>query len=166
MAAFLQWGEGREPANPRPHRLRGSKRPALRRCTLLEAALDEALVADGVIAESGTQAKELWHIREAIVEAQLYSGAIKHDVSVPVSRAAEFIIRATAGVTETLPGIRPMAFGHVGDGNIHFNLTQPERADTEAYLARWQEFNHIVHGVVRELQGSISAERVVGMVSE
>jgi D-lactate dehydrogenase (cytochrome) len=133
---------------------------------LLEAALDEALVADGVIAESRTQANELWHIREAIVEAQNYSGSIKHDVSVPVSRAAEFIIRATAGVTETLPGIRPMAFGHVGDGNIHFNLTQPERADTEAHLARWQEFNHIVHGVVRELQGSISAERVVGMASE
>jgi FAD/FMN-containing dehydrogenase len=125
---------------------------------------DEALVADGVIAESGTQAKELWHIREAIVEAQNYSGSIKHDVLVPVSRAAEFIIRATAGVTETLPSIRPMAFGHVGDGNIHLNLTQPERADTEAYLARWQEFNDIVHGVVRELQGSISVERGVGMM--
>ena len=82
----------------------------------------------------------------------------------PVSRVAEFIIRATAGVTERLPGIRPMAFGHVGDSNIHFNLTQPERADTEAYLARWQEFNDIVHGVVRELQGSISAERAVGMM--
>jgi FAD/FMN-containing dehydrogenase len=129
---------------------------------LLEAALDEDLVADGVIAESGAQANELWHIREAIVEAQLYSGSIKHDVSVPVSRVAEFIIRATAGVTERLPGIRPMAFGHVGDGNIHFNLTQPEPADTDAYLARWQEFNDIVHGVVRELQGSISAEHGVG----
>ena len=136
----------------------------------LEAALDEALVADGVIAESGTQAKELWHIREAIVEAQLHSGAIKHDVSVPVSRAAEFIIRATAGVTETLPSIRPMAFGHVGDGNIHFNLTQPERADTDLIRAAavaaeraesaWQRL------VDRREQGSISAERVVGMVSE
>jgi FAD/FMN-containing dehydrogenase len=129
---------------------------------LLEAALDEDLVADGVIAASGAQAKELWHIREAIVEAQLSSGSIKHDVSVPVSRVAEFIIRATAGVTERLPSIRPMAFGHVGDGNIHFNLTQPEPADTEAYLARWQEFNDIVHGVVRELDGSISAEHGVG----
>jgi FAD/FMN-containing dehydrogenase len=121
---------------------------------LLETALDEDLVADGVIAESGTQAKELWHIREAIVEAQLYSGSIKHDVSVTVSRVAEFIIRATAGVTERLPGIRPMACGHVGDGNIHFNLTQPERADTEAYLARWQEFNDIVHGVVRRARSA------------
>ncbi|HEY1433088.1 MAG TPA: FAD-binding oxidoreductase [Stellaceae bacterium] len=129
---------------------------------LLETALEEDLVADGVIAESGQQAKQLWQIREAIVEAQLYSGSIKHDVSVPVSRVAEFILRATAGVTERLPGIRPMAFGHVGDGNIHFNLTQPEGADTAAYLARWQEFNDIVHGVVRELRGSISAEHGVG----
>ena len=82
----------------------------------------------------------------------------------PVSRVAEFIIRATAWVTERLAGIRPMAFGHVGDGNIHFNLTQPEGADTESYLARWQEFNDIFHGVVHELQGSISAERGVGMM--
>jgi FAD/FMN-containing dehydrogenase len=129
---------------------------------LLATALDEGLIADGVIAASGAQAKELWHIREAIVEAQLYSGSIKHDVAVPVSRVADFIIRATAGVCERLPGIRPMAFGHVGDGNIHFNLTQPEGADTAAYLARWQEFNDIVHGIVRDLHGSISAEHGVG----
>jgi FAD/FMN-containing dehydrogenase len=129
---------------------------------LLEVAFEERLVADGAIAESGAQAKDLWRIREAIVEAQLYSGSIKHDVSVPVSRVAEFIIRATAGVAGRLPGIRPMAFGHVGDGNIHFNLTQPEGADTAAYLARWQKFNDIVHGVVRDLSGSISAEHGVG----
>jgi FAD/FMN-containing dehydrogenase len=129
---------------------------------LLGQALEEGLVGDGVIAESGAQAKELWRIREAIVEAQNYSGSIKHDVAVPVSRVAEFINRATLLVTERLPGIRPMAFGHVGDGNIHFNLTQPEGADRQAYLARWQEFNDIVHGVVHELEGSISAEHGVG----
>jgi len=131
---------------------------------LLGAALEEGLVADGVIAESGAQAKELWRIREAIVEAQLYSGSIKHDVAVPVSRVAEFITRASEAVCERLPGIRPIAFGHVGDGNIHFNLTQPEGMDKAAYLARWQEFNDIVHGVVRELHGSISAEHGVGMM--
>jgi D-lactate dehydrogenase (cytochrome) len=129
---------------------------------LLGLALEEGLVGDGVIAESGAQAKELWRIREAIVEAQNYSGSIKHDVAVPVSRVAEFINRATQLVTERLPGIRPMAFGHVGDGNIHFNLTQPEGADRRAYLAHWQEFNDIVHGVVREFAGSISAEHGVG----
>jgi FAD/FMN-containing dehydrogenase len=129
---------------------------------LLATALEEGLVADGVIAESGAQAKELWRIREAIVEAQLYSGSIKHDVAVPVSRVAEFIARASRAVCDRLPGIRPIAFGHVGDGNIHFNLTQPEGMDKAAYLARWQEFNDIVHGVVRELHGSISAEHGVG----
>ncbi|HWZ67535.1 MAG TPA: FAD-binding oxidoreductase, partial [Stellaceae bacterium] len=85
---------------------------------LLGTALEERLVADGVIAESGAQSKELWRIREAIVEAQLYSGSIKHDVAVPVSRVAEFITRASEAVCERLPGIRPIAFGHVGDGNI------------------------------------------------
>jgi D-lactate dehydrogenase (cytochrome) len=129
---------------------------------LLETALADNLIADGVIAETGAQARQLWRIREAIVEAQDYSGSIKHDVSVPVSCVAEFILRATATVTERLPGIRPMAFGHVGDGNIHFNLTQPDGADTAAYLARWHEFNDIVHGIVRELRGSISAEHGVG----
>jgi FAD/FMN-containing dehydrogenase len=129
---------------------------------LLEQALDEGLVADGVIAGSGAQRKALWQIREAIVEAQKFSGSIKHDVSVPVSRVAEFVTRAGAAVTERLPGIRPIAFGHVGDGNIHFNLTQPDGIDKEAYLARWQEFNDIVHGIVRELHGSISAEHGVG----
>ena len=110
------------------------------------------------------RAKELWRIREAIVEAQLYSGSIKHDVAVPVSRVAEFVTRASEAVCDRLPGIRPIAFGHVGDGNIHFNLTQPEGMDKAAYLARWQEFNDIVHGVVRELHGSISAEHGVGMM--
>jgi FAD/FMN-containing dehydrogenase len=129
---------------------------------LLATALEAGLVADGVLASSGAQAKSLWHLREAIVEAQKFSGSIKHDVSVPVSRVAEFVARADAAVKQRLPGIRPIAFGHVGDGNIHFNLTQPPGADTGAYLARWQEFNDIVHALVRDLNGSISAEHGVG----
>ena len=129
---------------------------------LLGSALEQGLVGDGVIAASGAQAKELWRIREAIVEAQNYSGSIKHDVAVPVSRVAEFINRATLLVNERLPGIRPIAFGHVGDGNIHFNLTQPEGADREAYLARWQELNDIVHGVARDFAGSIRPSTASG----
>jgi D-lactate dehydrogenase (cytochrome) len=81
-----------------------------------------------------------------------------------VSRVAEFVTRASRAVCDRLPGIRPIAFGHVGDGNIHFNLTQPEGMEKAAYLARWQEFNDIVHAVVRELHGSISAEHGVGMM--
>ena len=129
---------------------------------LLEEALGEGLIADGTVAASGAQARELWKIREGIVEAQLYSGSIKHDVSVPVSKVAEFVVRASQAVEARLPGIRPIAFGHIGDGNIHFNLTQPEGYDTAAYLARWQEFNDLVHSIVRELHGSISAEHGVG----
>ena len=129
---------------------------------LLEEALQDGLIADGVVAASGAQARELWKIREGIVEAQLYSGSIKHDVAVPVSKVAEFVSRACAAVAARLPGIRPIAFGHVGDGNIHFNLTQPEAYDKAAYLARWQEFNDLVHAVVRDLDGSISAEHGVG----
>jgi FAD/FMN-containing dehydrogenase len=125
---------------------------------LLETALEKDLVADGVIAESGPQARELWKIREAIVEAQLYSGSIKHDVSVPVSRVADFIIRATAGVAERLPGIRPMAFGHVGDGNIHYNVG-PERL-----VAERPAVNRIVYDTVAELGGSISAEHGLGQL--
>jgi D-lactate dehydrogenase (cytochrome) len=131
---------------------------------LLETALAGGHVADGVVAASGAQRTALWRIREAIVEAQLYSGSIKHDVSVPVSRVAEFVTRASAAVCQRLPGIRPIAFGHVGDGNIHFNLTQPPGMDKAAYLVRWQEFNDIVHGVVRELAGSVSAEHGVGLL--
>ncbi|HEV2301687.1 MAG TPA: FAD-binding oxidoreductase [Stellaceae bacterium] len=128
----------------------------------LEAAQQEGLIADGAVATSGAQARELWKIREGIVEAQLYCGSIKHDVAVPVSKVAEFVVRACAVVEARLPGIRPIAFGHVGDGNIHFNLTQPEGYDRAAYLARWQEFNDLVHGIVRDLDGSISAEHGVG----
>jgi FAD/FMN-containing dehydrogenase len=131
---------------------------------LLAAALAEGLVADGVLADSEAQRQRLWHIREGIVEAQLYAGSIKHDVAVPVSRVADFVVRASAAVEARLPGIRPIAFGHVGDGNIHFNLTQPAGADKAAYLARWQEFNDLVHGIVRDLDGSISAEHGVGIM--
>ena len=131
---------------------------------LLEAALGEGLVADGVIAASEAHRRDLWRIREGIVEAQLYSGSIKHDVAVPVSRVADFVIRASAAVEARLPGIGPIAFGHVGDGNIHFNLTQPDGSDKAAYLGRWQEFNDIVHGIVREFSGSISAEHGVGIM--
>ena len=98
-----------------------------------------------------------------MTEAQGYEGgSIKHDVSVPVMRVAEFIRIASAAVEARLPGIRPCPFGHVGDGNIHFNLSQPKGADKAAYLARWDEFNKIVHDIVASLGGSISAEHGIG----
>jgi FAD/FMN-containing dehydrogenase len=129
----------------------------------LSEALAGGLVKDGVVATSTAQARDLWRIREAMVEGQKHEGgSIKHDVSVPVSRVADFITRASTAVTVRLPGIRPVAFGHVGDGNIHFNLSQPPGADTKMFLERRPEFNHIVHDLARGLNGSISAEHGIG----
>jgi len=126
-------------------------------------SMNAGLVQDGVIASSTAQARDLWRIREGMVEGQKFEGgSIKHDVSVPVSRVAEFIKRAIAAVEARLPGIRALAFGHVGDGNIHFNLSQPVRADTAIFMARWAEFNRLVHDLVRDFDGSISAEHGIG----
>lgn len=131
--------------------------------TALGEAFEAELATDATLAQSETQAKQLWFIREAIVEAQKFEGgSIKNDVSVPVSRVAEFIELAEAAVAKACPGIRPTPFGHVGDGNIHFNLSQPEGADSAAYLARWDEICHVVNEVIFALDGSISAEHGVG----
>jgi FAD/FMN-containing dehydrogenase len=136
-------------------------REALER--LLSETMEAGLVKDGVIAASGVQAEGLWRIREGIVEAQgREGGSIKHDVSVPVSRVADFIAEASALVERQLPGIRPCPFGHVGDGNIHFNLTQPLGMERKAYLAHWGEMNRIVHDAVAARGGSISAEHGIG----
>ncbi|GAB6053382.1 FAD-binding oxidoreductase [Magnetospira thiophila] len=134
---------------------------------LLETVLGEAFeaewVADAVIASSLTQVEELWRLRESISEAQKHEGgSIKHDVSVPVSKVAHFIMRAMDLVGEALPGIRPCPFGHIGDGNIHFNLTQPEAMDKSAFLDQWEAMNRIVHDLVVDLGGSISAEHGIG----
>src|SRR6266478_6091788 len=131
--------------------------------SFLAAQMEAGLIVDGVIAASAAQAAELWRIRDGMTEAQGFEGGrIKHDVSVPVSRVADFIVEASATVSRALPGIRPVPFGHVGDGNIHFNLSQPIGADRAAYLARWEEMNRIVHDIVAARNGSISAEHGIG----
>ncbi len=130
---------------------------------VLEGAFEEELVLDATVAASESQAAALWRIREAMVEAQKHEGgSIKHDVSVPISSVPEFLERAMAAVSERIPGIRPVPFGHIGDGNIHFNLSQPLGADKAEYIARWDEMNEIVHDIVVELGGSISAEHGIG----
>ena len=129
----------------------------------LADVMEAGLVKNGVIATSSAQARDLWRIREGLVEAQKHEGgSIKHDVSVPVSRVATFILDANKAIAERLPGIRPNAFGHVGDGNIHYNIHQPEAADTKVFLARREEFNRIVHDIAVGLNGSISAEHGIG----
>jgi FAD/FMN-containing dehydrogenase len=130
---------------------------------LLEAAMEQGEVTDAVIAESGAQRAAIWKLREEHAEAQKREGAsVKNDVSVPVSRVPELIRRATAACVALMPGIRVVPFGHMGDGNIHFNLEQPADMDAAAFLARDHEIMDAVGEVVRDLDGSFSAEHGVG----
>jgi FAD/FMN-containing dehydrogenase len=130
---------------------------------VLATAMEEGIVEDAVVAESGAQRAALWRLREEHSEAQKRAGAsVKNDVSAPVSRVPELIRRATEACEKLVPGIRCMPFGHLGDGNIHFNLVQPEGADPAAFLARDHELMDAVNAVVRELDGSFSAEHGIG----
>ncbi|HAM47023.1 MAG TPA: hydroxyacid dehydrogenase, partial [Alphaproteobacteria bacterium] len=131
----------------------------------LAATLEEGLASDAAIAESGAQASALWALRENLSDVQkLEGGSIKHDISVPISAIPAFITEASKAVTAALPGIRPVPFGHIGDGNVHFNLSQPPAMDRDAFLDRWAEFNRIVHDIAAGLGGSISAEHGLGFM--
>ncbi len=131
--------------------------------TVLTQAYELGLVADAAIAESLEQRNAFWRIREVIPEKQKLLGAsIKHDVSVPVAHVPAFIAEASAAVTRLIPGCRPMPFGHLGDGNIHFNVSQPTDADGAAFMLRWDEVNALVHRIVLSHGGSISAEHGIG----
>ncbi|HXG29094.1 MAG TPA: FAD-binding oxidoreductase, partial [Nevskiales bacterium] len=136
---------------------------------LLEALLEQAhargLIVDAVTAASQAQADALWRLREAAVEAQRFEGAsIKHDVSVPVSRVPAFIRAASRVVTAMIPGVRVYAFGHVGDGNVHYNLSQPKDWEAAAFMARREELNRAVHDVAMAMGGSFSAEHGIGQL--
>jgi FAD/FMN-containing dehydrogenase len=136
-------------------------RPALEK--VLAAALEEGLVADAVIAESEAQRRALWRLREEHSEAQKLAGAsVKNDVSVPVSQVPELIRRAAAVCERLVPGIRYVPFGHLGDGNIHVNLVQPEGAEPAQFLARDIALMDAVNDIVRDLDGSFSAEHGIG----
>ncbi len=132
---------------------------------LLECGLETGLVRDAVIASSVAQQKALWHMRESMSDAQKpEGGSIKHDVSVPVSSIPKFMEEADAAVMAAMPGARICAFGHLGDGNIHYNISQPVGAEKAAFLARWHEINGIVHAIVLSFNGSISAEHGIGQL--
>jgi FAD/FMN-containing dehydrogenase len=131
----------------------------------LEASLEKELIEDATIAASEAQNAALWHLRESLSDVQgLEGGSIKHDVAVPVSDVADFIVAATRACEEALPGVRVCAFGHFGDGNIHFNLSQPVGMDKPVFLAQWERFNRIVHDIVHRMNGSIAAEHGVGLI--
>jgi FAD/FMN-containing dehydrogenase len=125
-------------------------------------AMEEGLVSDATVATSGAQAQALWRIRDSISESQKREGAsIKHDISVPVGQIPAFIEKATRAVTEKFPGARAVTFGHLGDGNLHFNFSAPPGRDAE-FLAEWDEMQLTVHDIVKEFSGSISAEHGIG----
>ncbi|TPW30378.1 FAD-binding oxidoreductase [Pararhizobium mangrovi] len=132
---------------------------------ILAEAFEEGLVEDAVLAESLDQRERLWVLRERTPEAQKKAGgSIKHDISVPVGSVPAFIEKASAAVEDYMPGINVCAFGHVGDGNIHFNMTQPEGMEKAAFLGHWERVNDIVHPIARDFKGSISAEHGIGLL--
>ncbi|WP_245418033.1 FAD-binding oxidoreductase [Cohaesibacter celericrescens] len=131
--------------------------------TILEEAFEAGLIGDAVLAENTRQAQDFWRIRHGLSEVQKHEGgSIKHDISVPVSAIPRFLERAMAACEAAIPGCRLVPFGHMGDGNLHFNISQPIGADQTAYLARWEEINALVHAIVADMGGSISAEHGIG----
>jgi len=132
--------------------------------TLLETALEQGCVSDAVVAENLSQAHGLWHIRESITMAQAEEGLnIKHDISIPVSRIPAFVAETDALLAREIPGVRMVDFGHLGDGNLHYNVQAPEGADGQAFLRDWEErVNTLVFDQVMRHHGSISAEHGVG----
>ena len=132
---------------------------------ILEQAMNSGLVIDGTLAQTEAQRQELWLIREKLSESQKFEGgSIKHDVSVPVSQVPKFIAEASAAVEAFMAGTRLVCFGHLGDGNMHFNVSQPEGMDRQVYLSQWKPMNDVVHGVAVKLGGSISAEHGIGVL--
>ncbi|WP_295501005.1 FAD-binding oxidoreductase [Limnohabitans sp. Rim8] len=131
---------------------------------LLEAALGQGCVTDAVVAENLTQAKGLWHIRESITMAQATEGLnIKHDISIPVSRIPDFVVETDALLAQNFPGVRLVDFGHLGDGNLHYNVQAPEGADGPTFLREFEDkVNTLVFDQVTKFDGSISAEHGVG----
>jgi len=133
--------------------------------SILETAFEDGIAEDAVIASSSAQSKELWRIRESIPKSQHYEGgSISHDVSVPVARVEEFLARARALFEAEMPGIRICAFGHAGDGNIHFNLSQPDAMEIQAYLGHKKRLNRLMYDLVFSMDGSFSAEHGVGQL--
>jgi FAD/FMN-containing dehydrogenase len=128
------------------------------------AAVEARLVGDAALAGTPAQSVALWRLREGISEAQKPEGAsLKHDVSVPVSHIPALVAQVTEAVTALVPGIRPVPFGHVGDGNLHFNFSQPAGADGKAFLAQGDAVHRVVHDITVALGGSISAEHGIGV---
>ncbi len=134
---------------------------------LLGAAFEKGLFRDAVVAQTERQSRQLLNIREHMSAGQKFlGGSVKHDITVPIDKIPEFFRLADAKMTEIVPGCRPVGFGHFGDGNIHYNIAQPEGAEREAFLARWDDLSHAVFDICDRLGGSISAEHGIGIMKK
>jgi len=134
---------------------------------LLSSAFEKGLVLDAVIAQNDTQAAQILSLRENMSAAQKYlGGSIKFDISVPLNRIPAFFEKADAAVEKQIPGCRPVSFGHFGDGNIHYNISQPIDMDKEDFLSHWQALSETVFDIVGEFEGSISAEHGIGTLKK
>ncbi len=132
---------------------------------ILADALQQGIIEDASIARSVGQQKEFWQLREDMSPAQkLEGGSIKHDISVPIASIPDFISEAAKIIETISPGARIVCFGHMGDGNLHYNVSQPVGADKQAYLSLWGEMNHRVHTLVMSYNGSFSAEHGIGQL--
>ena len=133
--------------------------------SLLADGVEKNLVTDATFAESVEQRNQLWKLRTAMSDVQKpEGGSIKHDISVPVSSVPAFVKEASAKVEQMIPGARVVAFGHLGDGNLHYNVSQPAGADKAKFLAKWEAVNDAVHTIVAKYEGSISAEHGIGVL--
>ena len=132
---------------------------------MLTEAADKDIIGDGVLAGSLAQTQSLWRLREMASEAQKFEGgSIKHDISVPIALIPDFLSRAALVVEAVCPGARPVIFGHFGDGNVHYNVTQPAGMDKTGFLSLWTPMSEAVHGLVAGMGGSISAEHGIGQM--
>ena len=133
--------------------------------SIFSGALEKNIIENAIISENQTQSHNLWKIRESISNAQKLEGeSIKHDVSVPINSIPYFIKNAILKINKKFPGTRPCPFGHIGDGNIHFNISQPEKYNKEKFLNQRRDVNKIIYDLVAELNGSISAEHGIGLL--
>jgi len=144
--------------------LRGADIDALMQA-ILEEAFEAGTVLDAAVASSVAQARDFWQIRLLLSEVQRKEGgSIKSDVSVPVGKVPEMLERGIATVSEMIPGVRPVPFGHIGDGNIHFNFSQPEGGDRAEFMAQWDAVTDVIDALILEFNGSISAEHGIGVM--
>jgi FAD/FMN-containing dehydrogenase len=169
----LQHGAGARDPLAAPHpwyaliELSSQQRDGLRESmeVILAQGMERGLVRDAAIADSIEQGKTFWRLRELLSEVQRHAGgSIKEDISVPVAAVPAFISEANAAVAALMPGARPVPFGHLGDGNIHYNVSQPIGADKAEFLKRWGDVNEVVFAVVKKYGGSISAEHGIGLL--